>query len=332
MGFTVQQAHGMIASFAGQRRRLDLESIRQWLQLLQRHGVQKPTVMMSRYASLLLRKAENLDANAEAAVALMSTLGLSKTQIASVIKKRPMLLVVPHLTMAEAAAWFASEVGLSGKMIVSLFVRHPGYLGSSLGNNLMPKLSWFTSYGISKERMGKLFFGSSKLFSISITNYESQMAAMRDWGLSESHVAEMVRKSPSILARDLMAENAVAKVHFLTRDMGQPPSALLTCPTFLTLSLYKRIGPRWAFWSRHCGGKPFVLSSRLLQKEGVFLQRLSSQSLDEECATRKMSREQLFNKEMGRWQQEEGRVYKEMDEKAEAHRKPRSAAASDLEE
>lgn len=140
----------------------------------------------------------------------------------------------------------------------------------------------------------------------------------------------MIRKQPILTTRDMTSEITQAKVIYLTQDMGQAVSTLVNCPVFLNLSLCARIGPRWAFWCKHCAGKPFVLNTQLTEKDGEFLRLLSSESLDAECQARDMSRAELFSEETGRWQREEGRVYKEMDRKLEDERRRRRSAKDDL--
>lgn len=125
-------------------------------------------------------------------------------------------------------------------------------------------------------------------------------------GLSPPQIEQSLRRRPLLLGSDLHGAVMQAKVRFLTQVMRNDIQVLVCCPQFLSMQLVGRIGPRWAFWSRHCPGQPFVLNTRLNVSLENFVSNLRSPSLDAECNVRNLTYMQLFEEESARWQAEEG--------------------------
>ncbi|MEW5307223.1 MAG: hypothetical protein WDW36_009631 [Sanguina aurantia] len=89
--------------------------------------------------------------------------------------------------------------------------------------------------------------------------------------------------------------------------MGKDLEEVIRCPAFLTLSLFGRIGPRWAFHQPYCSDQAFNLTSQLAPCEERFLGSLLSQAMAAACATRGITRQQLFDEFKAQWQEGTGR-------------------------
>lgn len=308
-GFTDKQAARILSYLAAQKRKFNLENVQQWLLLLHTYNVQDPVLVVANHCVVLPSMAGYAKLNAPAVVHWMSSMQLSPKAISLLLAKNPMLLVLPHATVAAAAAWFSSELDWSSSMIAAKLSTTPTLFGSNPVLNLAPKMAWFNSKGLSNAKMSKVLFNTPALLNFSIARNKCQISALRASGLSETDVDNMVRKKPQILTSDIAGAITQTKLRFLTQEMGQPIHSLVNCPVFITLSLLDRIGPRWFFFSLYCQGQTFILNSQLKVTNSVFVTRLRSPSLDAECATHGQSRLQRFEVFMSKWQQNEGRAW-----------------------
>lgn len=220
-----------------------------------------------------------------------------------------MLLKLPHKNAALVALWLSSELGWSSHMVVVILTKCPQLFGLNPAATLGVKAVWFRSQGFETEVLSKMLYLHPQLLGYTIKRNESQLSALQALGLSKPQVAEMVRTCPVLLIRDISSDVTQAKIRFLTQVMGKSVQELSVCPGFLALSLVDRTGPRWAFHSLYCPGKPFILSTRLKCTELDFVRRLPSSYLDTECDSQGKSRLQLFRSFTAQWKEGEGRAW-----------------------
>lgn len=310
LGFTDQQVARLLLYLAAQRRCFKLDKMDAWLQLLVRHHVQQPHAVISKYPLILSHKAETVAENADAVVLWMSSLGMTSVHTAQLLGEWPMLLTIPNTTGTAVAAWFSDELKWSSSMVATMLSKFPQLFCLSTSDNLAPKLAWFVAQGFSRKTMGGVFFRAPSLLGCTVQRSNTQLKALKAIGMSESQVLHMAIKAPTLLSLSINGQTTQAKVRFLTQEMRKEVTELLSCPTFLTYSLVQRIGPRWSFHSRYCNqGKQFNLSTQLIPSDQHFAEKYVSSSLDAECASRSISRIQLYEEHRTQWQQGLGREW-----------------------
>lgn len=267
LGFTVDQAKRLLSFFASRRTSLSVENVSAWLKLLHRYHVVDTYQTASKHPIILASRAARAAANAEGVVEWFSSLGMAPGPQAALLGKYPMLLNVPSSTASAATEWFGSQLTWSSSKVVCVLTQYPDLFNHSC-ENLQVKLAWFLSNGLR---------------------------------------IDMISRKPHLLRRNLFSIVNQTKVRFLTQVMMKDVVEMERGATFLTYSLLERTGPRWAFHSKHCSHQSFCLSTRLNPIDEDFVQQLPSSSLDAECASRRMTRMQLFEECKTSWQQGEGK-------------------------
>ncbi|XP_042460792.1 uncharacterized protein LOC122044357 [Zingiber officinale] len=114
------------------------------------------------------------------------------------------------------------------------------------------------------------------LLAILPKKWEEKVENLRGLGWSQDHVLEAFAKQPHVAM--VSTEKTRKIVKFLEEKLGWTPEDIVKYPTVLTLSLEKRMMPRYVVLSilRHKGliktgftGKHFVISSNKFQMEFV---------------------------------------------------------------
>lgn len=308
LGFDVHQAERVLSFFCVQKRNVNIENLFHWLQLLHTLNVGQSFETAARCPSILTHRAESASRNATAIVTWMSSIGLTDTEIPQIFRTCPMLITIPQATAEQVAAWLTSDLGWSSSMVVRLMRKRPSFFAFSSVDTLRPKLVFFSQH-FSIQQISNALFIQPRLFDTTIAHNQSQVLSLQAIGLSQFQVAEMIRKMPGLLLRDIAGDVTQAKVRFLTQIIRQPVQEMLKFPAFLTLSLANRIGPRWAFHSLYSPDQPFNLNTRLSPTDINFTHRLQSPSLDAECVLTGMGRLQIFERFAAQWQEREGREW-----------------------
>lgn len=324
LGFTAAQTSRIVSYFVSRRLTLSSQNVTIWLQLLRTLNVGQPCVTAAKFPIILAHQAEHFECNASAVVTWMLSIGLAAADIPQYISKCAMLLIIPYETVEDVAEWLRSELGWSSSMVAMGLAKFPQFFGLSPTRSLGPKLAWFKSKGVCTSTVSQALSGNPQLFGYSIARNESQMAALQAIGLSQLEVIELISKRPSVLMRDTCSHTTQAKVCFLTTVMGKKVQELLNCSEYLTYSLGERIGPRWAFHSHHCPGKPFKLNYRLKPSDPSFVNGLLSMSLKAECVHTGCSHLQLFEAFKVQWKERKGTAGDSL-----SHSAPPDAAAKD---
>ncbi|MEW5305600.1 MAG: hypothetical protein WDW36_008132 [Sanguina aurantia] len=307
-GFTSSQAARTLAWFSLYGKALSIDNVQAWVQLLHDCQVLQPVVAISASPMVLEMRADNLAASAAAAAGWMLSKGVTPLQMSEVITKHPLVLVVSHDNLVAVDAWLRAELGWTDGLIcaaivdrVQLFCLRP--------STLAPKLQWLRRTGFAEGDVGKMLASYPSILLHAVEHNAAQLSALRALGLSHPQAVAAIVRTPQLLRLNISGAKQQAKLAFLARVMGRGASELTTCSKFLTYSLFGRIGPRWAFVDRYCSASRWPLSTLLAPREGGFVARLKSPSLDEECASRGLTRAQRYQEFVAEWQLGEGREW-----------------------
>lgn len=263
----------MLRAHSDQKLNLNIENVQQWLRLLRMINVQLPVDTLSNYPILLQSRAETAAARSVPLLLWMTRLGLSQAETGNLLGKCPLALLSASASIEATERWLRTKLQWDSGMICKALVRDP------------------------------------RLFHFTDTHVEAQWLAMQAMGLSQAQVAEMARKLPKLLRRNMSSNVMQLKVRFLVEVMGISVIALVKDPNYLTRSLTGCIGPRWAFRLLYCGDNTFGHTSKLSRSPQQFVDRLNSSTLDAECLQRGVTRLQLFQEFVLNWPQEEGREW-----------------------
>lgn len=305
--FTDKQAAHSLSYLSSQKRNVNIENIRRWLELLRMCDVKRSNEVLSTHPILLSNLADNSADNAGVVVQWIASMGLTSSETAQLLGRRPMLLTIPLANALEVTAWLTRELGWNGDRISRVLIQFPQLFGLNPRDNLTPKLSWWMEQGFSRETLSRVFLTYTPLFSSSIQRNIFQMSALQTFGLPRSQVSNMVQQAPALLNLNINGQNVQAKVRFLIEVMGKKVDDMCVCPNFLTFSLFHTIGPRWSFHNRHClSSRPFNLGTKLKCSDKHFAEHMASPSLDAESISRSMTCLQLYEEHRIQWQQSEG--------------------------
>lgn len=277
LGFTETQSARILANLHKQKLNLNVENVRQWLQLLHSLGVEKPLDTLSQQVVLMQSKADNASLRAGPLQQWMAKLGLTEVETGKLFSKYGLILKSSVANVESVEAWLGVELGWGSDVIRKALIKDP------------------------------------RLFGRSVTQCQSQLSALQALGLSRSQTGEMVRKMPVLLSHNVSNPCIQLKVRFLLEVMQLPITALVSDPNFLNRSLTLCIGPRWAFHSKHCKDARFPSTSTLSMNPTRFTDGLKSSSLDSECLSREVTRLQLFREFVIQWQQGEGKAWVGLD-------------------
>lgn len=307
-GFTFIQAARILSYLSNRKRPLDIENVRQWLQLLRKNHVQKPLSAMAKCPIIIEHRAHKVQVKAAAVAQWMQQKELTTVKFGQILSKWPALLVMTFANLEAVEAWLSSELNWTSKQTGRAFATFPQLFGLSPAN-LACKLAWFIDKGCSNHKMSRVLLSQPYLMSYTAARNETQWSDLLAAGLTQTQVAEAVVKMPHIVGLRVASDINQAKLRFLVQGMGKEISELVRCPGYLSCSLFKRVGPRWAFHSLHCPGQRFTLSTQLAPKVEGWLHQMSSSSMDAECIARGMTRAQLYQEHTLQWQRGEGQKW-----------------------
>ncbi|XVF82938.1 hypothetical protein PTKIN_Ptkin16aG0091800 [Pterospermum kingtungense] len=96
------------------------------------------------------------------------------------------------------------------------------------------------------------------LAELSKSTWEGKVNVLKQWGWSNEEIALAFRKSPNFI---MFSEHKIkAAMNFYVNTMGCKSSCIAKCPVLLSLSLHKRLIPRWSLLQ-------VLLSKGLIKKE-----------------------------------------------------------------
>lgn len=270
LGFTNLEADRVLSFYTSKHLSINIRNILAWLELLRTHHVLQPSNVIYKFPVILTSKASTAAANSAGLVEWLRSVGVVPEMQAVLLGKYPVLLNIPHATASEVGEWLRSKLVWSDSTITNMLMTLP------------------------------------QLFVLSSKNLDAKLAQLIAKDLRIETISKMVKAQPQLLLHNLSSLVNQTKMRYF-KDVLQ--KEWLECWTFFTYSLVRTIGPRSAFHSLHCNGQPFNLSTRLRCKDMTFVNRLPSAGLDAECASRGMTRPQLYAKFKTSWQQGEGKKW-----------------------
>lgn len=304
-GFSDKQASRILSYLSARRLSFRIMNVKHWLHLLHQCHVVRPNDAISQHPIILEKKAATMQAKAAATVLWISKNGLTDIEIGELLCKRPEMLNVTLANLEAVDAWLSSKLSWTADRIGKVLARCP-QLFSLTPVNLSSKLAWFNSQGLSNSRLSTALFHTPTLFDCTIIRNETQLSALQAAGLTHAQVAHMLYQVPQLLTRDMSGDVIQAKFRFLGEVMGQDVQKLVQFPAFLTCSLSKRIGPRWAFHNLHCPGQQFTLGYNLTPKDQDWLQHRCFATLAAECSRSGVTLLHMYSDFSIQWRQEEG--------------------------
>ncbi|CAL5081092.1 unnamed protein product [Urochloa decumbens] len=209
----------------------------------------------------------------DAVLALLSRIGLSRTDIAGAVAADPLILRSRVDMLEPRLLVLRDSVGLSIPQ-VARFLAVGSHLMRGCGN-ICSKIQFFVNLYGSFEKLLLVMKGcnsllaldldrevvqrveefgvphSSRMFmravaALTFSNKEKDTSSLEllksTLGCSTSEIATAVSKRPDIL--EMSNENLLRKVQFMINEVGLEPQYILERPVLLTYSLEKRLLPR----------------------------------------------------------------------------------------
>lgn len=219
-----------------------------------------------------------------------------------VVSQHPMILTSRASTAdanADGVMTWMQTLGVTHDQRAALLGKYPVLL--NVPNTTQSATSaWLGSeLGWSSTLRMNVLMKVPELFGLSCQNLDAKLA----WFLANGISTELIKRKPHLLLFNMSSSINKTKIYFLTQIMKQELQACMPCVTY---SLFHRIGPRWAFHTLHCKDQPFTLSYRLDTADADFVHELGSSSFEAECATRNLTRIDVYEDFRARWQQGEG--------------------------
>ncbi|CAE7809086.1 unnamed protein product [Symbiodinium sp. CCMP2592] len=163
----------------------------------------------------------NVEANLKPTVEWVKGLGLSQSQVATLILRHPQLL------------------GLSIE-VAKVILGRPQTLGYSLEANLKPTVEWIKGLGLSQSQVAKVILRRPQVLGLSIeANLKPSVEWIKGLGLSQSQIARVIATFPPVLGLSIEA-NLKPKVgwfKWLGLSQSQVAKVIATFPQVLGLSI-----------------------------------------------------------------------------------------------
>ncbi|CAI9301784.1 unnamed protein product [Lactuca saligna] len=205
-------------------------------------------------------------------------LGLSGSDLVSLIKKNPEIFGYGlHTRIMPGLDLLKKLLGSDEKVIEVINKSRWLYVTTSSMKRLSTNISLLQTFGLSNERIMKFMLGNpeklmadpkllqSRLSYVeeklgisralpsfihaasvvlwsSDSEVEKRMKIFKSFGWSDSEISLLFRNQPYVLNKS--EGNIREKLEFFMKELGYTPAYLLSCNTFFTLSLNKRVIPR----------------------------------------------------------------------------------------
>eukprot|EP00439_Symbiodinium_sp_Y106_P043570 s3089_g5.t1 len=185
-------------------------------------------------------------ANLKPTVEWIKGLGLSESQVAKVILKRPQVLGYSIEANLKPTVDWVKGLGLSQSQVAKVIVGHPAVLGYSVDANLKPTVEWVKGLGLSQSQVAKVILQRPQVLGYSI---EANLKPTVDWikglGLSQSQVTKVIATCPPVLGLSIEA-NLKPKVEWikgLGLSQSQVAKVILKHPHVLGYSIEANLKP-----------------------------------------------------------------------------------------
>ncbi|CAD5176697.1 unnamed protein product [Musa acuminata subsp. malaccensis] len=238
----------------------------------------------------------------------LQELGFSQSDITHLVLANPFAINYDVRTVVHKIRFWQGLIG-SNDVLVNLFKSRRWFLGFSIEKRIQPNIEMLRSCGITDQKLrtilryrptmvtqraetlralisrvegfgvprtsGRFHWTLLMLSTLSVERCNAQKKLFEAFGWSEADFLDAIRKTPFFLTGSL--KNLKMKMEFLVNEAGYAPSYIALRPVLLTLSLEKRLIPRYqlmaALKSRGlCAGHPKSVTY-MLCPEKKFLER-----------------------------------------------------------
>lgn len=160
---------------------------------------------------------------ADSVLELFESNGFTKTQVAVLISKKPILIVADANKLRPKIEYLKS-LGLVETELRRLICANRRILASSLKNRIIPNFDFLRSLIKTDENLARTFKNAS---NVAVLNLQKLMvpnlSTLRAHGVPEDHIAKLLVIEPrSLLVRDDLFKQSVDEV----REMGFQPTTL----------------------------------------------------------------------------------------------------------
>ncbi|XP_059627290.1 uncharacterized protein LOC132270102 [Cornus florida] len=264
--------------------------------------------------------------------------GFSKTQVSSVIRKRPQLLLWDPKKELLSKFDFFYSTGISSTELAKMVSNYPLILTRSLANHIIPSFTLFVNLfdlhdkfitvfkrfpSISRslnlnldifnevvEDVKKLGFNPSNakfvtaitaLTSMSKSTWKRKMEVYEKWGWSEEETLLAFSKRPMCMM--VSEEKIMAVLNFYVNTMGWKSSLIARRPRLMSFSLGKRIIPRCSvlqvLLSKGLVKEPINAETMLNCTQSLFLKKFVTCYEDEAPQSLKLYQQKLDLSNLG---------------------------------
>ncbi|XP_065032302.1 transcription termination factor MTERF15, mitochondrial-like [Musa acuminata AAA Group] len=238
----------------------------------------------------------------------LQELGFSQSDITHLFLANPSAINYHIRTVVHRIRFWQGLIG-SNDILIKLFKLHKWLLGYSVEKRIQPNIDMLRSCGFTDQKLRTILgyhptlvtqraetlrtlisrvegFGVARtsgrfhwtllmLSTLSVERFNAQKKLFGAFGWSEADFLDALKKTPGFLTCSM--KNLKMKMEFLVNEAGYAPSYIALRPMLLTLSLEKRLIPRYqlmaALKSRGlCADLPKLLTY-MLYPEKKFLER-----------------------------------------------------------
>ncbi|KAL2651598.1 hypothetical protein R1flu_019726 [Riccia fluitans] len=172
-------------------------------------------------------------------VDFLSSKGVKDSEIGKVVFRCPQLVSLNVEMKLQPAIEVLETVGIRGDSLARVLVTQPSLLRRKLKRNI----EYCRSLGLD-EKPGVIARLLVTCPNFSEEGCKARMNYLQSLGLTKEQVVTMIRKNPAWLSFNVESSLSL-KVNYLVNVMGRSVQELVTAVNFLTMSLEKRIVPRW---------------------------------------------------------------------------------------
>ncbi|BDA46910.1 Transcription termination factor MTERF9, chloroplastic [Coccomyxa sp. Obi] len=177
--------------------------------------------------------------------------GISNRQVAKLVLQQPSLLtsISVEATLRPRLAYLCKISDLPAERIGRVIVRASSVMTSKT-DTLRSRVTSLRETGLTKEQIAGIVEKHPQVLCYSQSSVSKRLDFLDTMGLSQADAAHVVATCPSLLGLDVDT-NLWPTYNFLTQDLEVSAANILSCPSYLALSLKGRIIPRHRFWELH---------------------------------------------------------------------------------
>ncbi|XVF82935.1 hypothetical protein PTKIN_Ptkin16aG0091500 [Pterospermum kingtungense] len=183
--------------------------------------------------------------------------GFSQTQIRTLIKRLPELLIYnPQKIFLPKFQFFYGLTHCDDDKVIVAYKQCKAVLANDFQSLIAPKVAVLRECGVPESNILSKLVEHPRLFVSGHEKFERTVE--EEWGWSNEEIALAFGRSPNFMR---VSEHKIkAAMSFYVNTMGCKSSCIAKCPVLLSLSLHKRLIPRWSLLQ-------VLLSKGLIEKE-----------------------------------------------------------------